>query len=84
MFANGPLSLLAAAATCPFAMDALLAFLAVRVSPITDCLQVDRIAMQHRSKSLRGLHDALFSFSPESSDSILATSLLLSWEASDW
>ncbi|KAM3478650.1 hypothetical protein MY8738_005837, partial [Beauveria namnaoensis] len=42
------------------------------------------IAIEHRSIALKGLHTAIGTFSRETSDAILAASLVLSWQANDW
>ncbi|OAA40380.1 hypothetical protein BBO_05964 [Beauveria brongniartii RCEF 3172] len=42
------------------------------------------MAIEHRSIALSGLHTAIDTFSRETSDAILAASLVLSWQANDW
>jgi hypothetical protein len=42
------------------------------------------MAYEHRGIALKGLHEAIGSFSRENSDAVLAASLLLSWQATEW
>lgn len=42
------------------------------------------MAYEHRGIAFRGLQEAISTFSPENSDSVLAASLVLSWQATDW
>lgn len=65
-------------------MHALLAFSAMHIAFLTDCRLVGNMAFEHRGIALSGLHAAIGSFSRETSDAILAASLVLSWQASDW
>jgi hypothetical protein len=65
-------------------MHALLAFSAMHIAFITDCPLVGSMAFEHRGIALSGLHEAIGSFSRETSDAILAASLVLSWQATDW
>ncbi|TQV99190.1 C6 transcription factor RosA-like [Cordyceps javanica] len=77
-------TLLQIGATTPYVMHALLAFSAMHIAFLTDCRRVSNIAFEHRGIAFSGLHAAISSFSRESSDAILAASLVLSWQASDW
>jgi len=45
---------------------------------------VNQMAYEHRGIALKGLHEAIGSFSRENSDAVLAASLLLSWQATEW
>jgi hypothetical protein len=45
---------------------------------------VRHMAYEHRGIALKGLHEAIGAFSRENSDAVLAASLLLSWQATDW
>lgn len=65
-------------------MDALLAFSAEHISNITGCPMVGKMVFEHRSHAMVGLGKALASFSEGNSDAILAASLVLSWQATDW
>jgi len=42
------------------------------------------LAYQHRGSALKGLQEAIGAFSKENSDAVLAASILLSWQATDW
>ncbi|KJZ77751.1 hypothetical protein HIM_02928 [Hirsutella minnesotensis 3608] len=77
-------NLLRIGATTPYVMHALLAFSAMHIAFLTDCPLVGSMAFEHRGVALSGLHEAIGSFSRESSDAILAASLVLSWQATDW
>ncbi|KAF6522868.1 hypothetical protein HZS61_014396 [Fusarium oxysporum f. sp. conglutinans] len=71
-------------ATTPYVMHALLAFSAMHIAFLTDCPLVGSMAYEHRGIALKGLQEAIGSFSRETSDAILAASLVLSWQATDW
>lgn len=77
-------TLLRIGATTPYVMHALLAFSAMHISFLTDCPVVGGDAFIHRGKALNGLQEAIGSFSRETSDAVLAASLVLSWQATDW
>ncbi|KAL7907932.1 hypothetical protein GGI35DRAFT_470401 [Trichoderma velutinum] len=77
-------TLLKIGATTPYVMHALLAFSAMHIAFLTDCPLVGSMAFEHRGKALSGLHTAIGSFSRATSDAILAASLVLSWQATDW
>lgn len=77
-------SLLRIGATTPYVMHALLAFSAMHIAFLTDCPVVGGEAFIHRGKALNGLQEAISSFSRETSDAVLAASLVLSWQATDW
>lgn len=42
------------------------------------------MAYEHRGNAIKGLQEAIGSFSRENSDAVLAASLLLSWQATEW
>lgn len=42
------------------------------------------LAYQHRGLALKGLQEAIGRFSKGNSDAVLAASILLSWQATDW
>jgi hypothetical protein len=65
-------------------MHAVLAFSAMHVAHLTDCPLVGNIAYEHRGIALKGLQEAISTFSRETSDAVLAASLVLSWQATDW
>ncbi|KFA69126.1 hypothetical protein S40285_00002 [Stachybotrys chlorohalonatus IBT 40285] len=77
-------TLLKIGATAPYVMHALLAFSAMHIAFLTDCPLVGSMAYEHKGDALTGLHEAIGSFSRETSDAILAASLVLSWQATDW
>lgn len=82
--ANFDLSIIGIAASHRFVMDALLAFSAEHISNITGCPMVGKMVFEHRSHAMVGLGKALNAFSEDNSDAILAASLVLSWQATDW
>jgi hypothetical protein len=70
--------------SCGFVMNALLAFSATHIAWITECPMVRHMAYEHRGIALKGLHEAIGACSRENSDAVLAASLLLSWQATEW
>ncbi|PHH71995.1 hypothetical protein CDD82_6225 [Ophiocordyceps australis] len=77
-------NILSIGATTPYVMHALLAFSAMHIAFLTDCPLVGSMAFEHRGIALKGLKEAIGSFSRETSDAVLAASLVLSWQAIDW
>lgn len=77
-------TLLRIGTTYHYVMEALLAFSAMHIGFLTDCNFLSNIAFEYRGDALVGLHQAIGSFSRETSDAILAASLVLSWQATDW
>ena len=67
-----------------FVMHALLALSATHLAWLTDCPLTANMAYEHRGIALKGLHEAIGTFSRQNSDAVLAASLLLSWQATDW
>ncbi|RYP07060.1 hypothetical protein DL764_002751 [Monosporascus ibericus] len=67
-----------------YVMHALLAFSAMHIAFLTDCPLVGNMAYEHRGIALKGLQEAIGTFSRETSDAVLAASLVLSWQATDW
>ena len=67
-----------------FVMHALIAFSATHIAWLTDCPLSSNMAYEHRGIALKGLHEAIGSFSRQNSDAVLAASLLLSWQATEW
>jgi hypothetical protein len=65
-------------------MSAVLAFSATNLANETNSNETRSLAYHHYGTALNGLHSALGSFSQQTSDAILAASVLLSWQASDW
>ncbi|EFX01276.1 c6 zinc finger domain containing protein [Grosmannia clavigera kw1407] len=71
-------------ATNNYVMHALLAFSASHMTYLNECPVVGIMADEHRGIALKGLQEAISTFSRETSDAILAASLVLSWQATDW
>ncbi|WYZ46526.1 hypothetical protein EsH8_IX_000751 [Colletotrichum jinshuiense] len=71
-------------ATNAYVMHALLAFSAMHIAFLTDCPLVGNMAYEHRGIALKGLQEAIGTFNRETSDAVLAASLVLSWQATDW
>ncbi|RPB13171.1 putative ubiquitin carboxyl-terminal hydrolase 2 [Morchella conica CCBAS932] len=67
-----------------FVMHSLLALSASHLSWLTACSATMHLAYQHRGLALKGLQKAIGSFCKENSDAVLAASILLSWQATDW
>lgn len=72
------------AAGYDFVMSAVLAFSATHLAWQSQSTETMNLAYHHRGIAFSGLQGALTSFSVENSDPILAASILLSWQASDW
>lgn len=71
-------------ATHDYVLHALLAFSAMHLAFLTDCPLVGNMGYEHRGIALKGLQEAIGMFSKDNSDAILAASLVLSWQATDW
>lgn len=65
-------------------MHSILSFSANHLAWISQSSETRSIAIQHRQIALRGLHEAIGAFSQSNSDAVLAASLLLAWQATDW
>ncbi|KAL5598984.1 hypothetical protein BROUX41_003697 [Berkeleyomyces rouxiae] len=76
--------ILSFAAVHPFVMNAVLAFAATHMSTIQDSPAIRNMAFAHRGKALKGLSEALQLFNAENSDSVLAASVVLSWQTTEW
>ncbi|KFY97445.1 hypothetical protein V500_02063 [Pseudogymnoascus sp. VKM F-4518 (FW-2643)] len=70
--------------TYGFVMHALLAFSATHIAWLTECPIVMQMAYGRRGIALKGLHEETGTFSWNNSDAVLAASLLLSWQATEW
>jgi hypothetical protein len=77
-------SLIAVGMQCDFVMSAVLAFSACHLAWQTKNAETENLAYYHRGVALKGLHEAISAFSRENSESILAASMLLSWQATEW
>lgn len=67
-----------------FVMSAVLAFSATHLASETNSVETSNLAYQHRGVALNGLHNAIGNFSENNSEPILAASVLLSWQTTDW
>ena len=72
------------AASYAFVMDAVLAFAASHLAWISQSAETRSLASSHGSIAMKGLHEAMGTFSKTNADAILAGSLLLSWQSTDW
>lgn len=75
---------LSIASSYPFVMHSILAFSASHLAWISQSTETRNLAIAHGGVALKGLHEAIGNFSRANSDAILASSLLLSWQATDW
>ena len=65
-------------------MSALLALSASHLAWQTKNGDTENLAYHHRGVALKGLHEAIGAFSRDNSEAILAASMLLSWQATEW
>ncbi len=65
-------------------MSSILAFSATHMAWLTQSVETNNLAHYHRDIARKGLIDAIGNFSQANSDAVLAASILLSWQASDW
>src|SRR4051794_41038981 len=77
-------SLISVALSNDYTMNALLAMSAAHLAWQTKNADTEHLAYHHRGIALKGLHEALGTFSEHNSEAILAASMLLSWQARDW
>ncbi|KAJ4373184.1 hypothetical protein N0V83_003476 [Neocucurbitaria cava] len=75
---------LSIAASHPFVMHSILAFSASHLAWISQSSETRNLAFHHASIALKGLHDGITNFTKLNSDAVLASSLLLAWQATDW
>ncbi|RMX72410.1 hypothetical protein D0869_14647 [Hortaea werneckii] len=75
---------LSIASTHGYCMQALLSFSANHLAWVRSSHETRNLYLHHGSIALRGLHEAIGSFSRDNADAVLATSLLLLWQATDW
>ncbi|OJD34563.1 ubiquitin carboxyl-terminal hydrolase 2 [Diplodia corticola] len=75
---------LSIASSYPFVMHSILAFSASHLAWISQSTETRNLAIAHGGIALKGLHEAIGNFSRANSDAVLASSLLLSWQATDW
>lgn len=67
-----------------FVMNAILALSATHLAWLTKSPETTNLAFYYRGNALNGLQAAIGTFSQANSDPILAASILLSWQVSDW
>ena len=77
-------SFLAIALSSDFVLSAVLALSASHLAWQTKNTETEHLAYQHRGIALKGLHEAIGAFARENSEAILAASMLLSWQATEW
>ncbi|KAK6438692.1 hypothetical protein LTR95_005097 [Oleoguttula sp. CCFEE 5521] len=75
---------LSIASSYPYVMHALFSFSANHLAWVNTSPETRNIHIYHGSIALRGLHEAIGDFSQANSDAILAASLLILWQATDW
>ncbi|CAK4030053.1 related to UPC2 Regulatory involved in control of sterol uptake [Lecanosticta acicola] len=75
---------LSIAASYPYVMHALLSFSANHLAWSRSSDETRNLHIHHGTIALRGLHEAIGSFSHANADAVLAASLLLLWQATDW
>ncbi|KAL3467517.1 hypothetical protein BJX64DRAFT_144035 [Aspergillus heterothallicus] len=67
-----------------FVMSSILTLSAAHLAWITRNQETKQLALHHRGTAIQGLQKAIGSFSKENSDGVLAASIILSWQDSDW
>ena len=72
------------ASTFPFVMNALHSFSANQLAWKSQSTELRSTSINYGSMALEGLHEALGQFSASNADAVLATSLIMSYQASDW
>lgn len=65
-------------------MQSILSFSASHLAWAAQSDDTRTLAIQYRSLAMQGLHEAMGSFTKAKADAILAASLLLCWQATDW
>ncbi|KAJ9667218.1 hypothetical protein H2201_002739 [Coniosporium apollinis] len=75
---------LSLAASHPFVKHSILAFSASHLAWISTSPETRNLAFHYGGIALKGLHEAIGNFSRTNSDAVVASSLLLSWQATDW
>lgn len=65
-------------------MHSILALSAGHLAWITRNSDTKHLAYHHRSVAVKGLHKAMAAFSKDNCDAILAASILMSWQATEW
>ncbi|KAL1983601.1 hypothetical protein VTN96DRAFT_10180 [Rasamsonia emersonii] len=75
---------LAIAMSSHFVMSSILAFSACHLAYMTGSKETENLFYHHRVVAIKGLQKAISSFSKENCDAILAASMLLSWQTTEW
>ncbi|KAF2719716.1 hypothetical protein K431DRAFT_228141 [Polychaeton citri CBS 116435] len=75
---------LSIASSYPYVMHALLSFSANHLAWVHSSNETRSLHIQHGGIALRGLHEAIGNFSHANADAVLAASLLMLWQATDW
>lgn len=65
-------------------MHALLSFSANHLAWLHSSNEIRNLHIQYGGTALRGLHEAIGNFSHQNADAVLAASLLLLWQATEW
>ncbi|KAK9465496.1 hypothetical protein V1512DRAFT_265613 [Lipomyces arxii] len=65
----------------PFLLHAFLALGAAHAGSLMQSPDLFRVALEHKNIALRGAQEALSNFNRENAESVLAVSMLLSWQA---
>ena len=77
-------SFLDAAIGHDFVMSSILSFSANHLAWMTNATDTKDLAYHYRGVALKGLHSAIGNFSRDNADAILASSIILCWQASEW
>jgi hypothetical protein len=75
---------LSIASSYPFVMQALFSFSANHLAWSQSSNEFRNLHIHYGTIALRGLHEAIGNFSHTNADAVLAASLLLLWQATDW
>lgn len=67
-----------------FVLHSVLAMSATHLAWVTECQTTLQLACHHRGIAFRGLQEAIGLFSRQNSDAVLAASILLSMQVTDW
>jgi hypothetical protein len=65
-------------------MSALLGMSAAHLSWVSENQEALQLSYEHHGVALNGLQAAVGQFSKQNADAIVAASILLSWQATDW
>jgi hypothetical protein len=65
-------------------MHAILAFSASHLAWISQSSETQNLAFHHQSLALQGLHERIEKLTKLNADAVLASTILLAWQATDW